>query len=96
MEPADVIVLVVAILVVIACPTIAALIAISKFRSGFWWALIGFFYGPIGILAAIVMPDGHWVPKGWVKIACARCSVVQNVAHEDPDVKCWRCHTPLF
>jgi hypothetical protein len=87
--------IVAAVIALLICPTIAAFIANSKFRSPGWWAVIGFFYGPLGVLAVIVVPDGHYVPKGWAKVTCGRCSATISVARVNPNIECWRCGAEL-
>jgi len=41
------------VLVWIVCAILSAVVASSKGRSGFGWFLLGFFFGPLGLLAAI-------------------------------------------
>ncbi|MGE4304740.1 MAG: hypothetical protein AB7E24_12005 [Novosphingobium sp.] len=70
-----------AIIIWLACAALAETIARSKGRSGCAWSLAGLLFGPIGVLAAAVMPpdedgiDRRAVAEG-KKRHCIYCAEV--------------------
>lgn len=73
------------------CGIVAGLIASHKDRSQGGFFLLGFFFGPIGILTAVLVAPGRpAAPRGTRAIACPRCNA-QHVASTQPDYECWQC-----
>lgn len=74
------------------CGIVAGLIASHKDRSQGGFFLLGFFFGPIGILAAVLVAPGRpAAPRGTRAVTCPRCNAQQNVASTQPDYECWQC-----
>lgn len=52
-----------AVLIWLACGVISAVLAANKGRNPLGWGLIGFFLGPLGLIAAAAMPDTKSNPQ---------------------------------
>lgn len=51
--------------------------------------VLGALFPLIGIIIAAV--SGQGAPAGMVRVKCPRCDAAQNVAHDAPGMRCWRC-----
>lgn len=51
--------------------------------------VIGALFPLIGIVIAAVSKPA--APAGMVRVTCPRCNAAQNVAHDAPGMRCWRC-----
>jgi hypothetical protein len=80
------------LLVLVVCGLIASGIASEKNRSGGGFFLIGFFFGPLGILvAALIGREKPKTPAGMRAVVCPRCNAEQNVDAHQPSFECWQC-----
>lgn len=80
------------ILVAAACGAAAGSLAGKKNRDVPGFALVGFLFGPIGVLvAAVVGPGEPPAPNGFVAVTCPRCNARQNVTKENPTFECYQC-----
>ena len=71
---------------------IAGTIAAKKGRSQLGFFFAGFFFGPIGILAVILVGPGRPpVPPGTHTALCPRCNAQQNVPATQLTYECWQC-----
>ena len=73
------------------CGVLAAVIASAKHRSAFGWFLIGVLFGPLGVLAALIVGDGDPIPKGMRKVVCPHCFARQAVDLSASQYECWQC-----
>lgn len=77
--------------VLLAGGLIAGAIAYSKTQSTsafFAYFVLGALFPLIGIIIAAASKS---VPAGMVRVTCPRCNTPQNVAHDAPGMRCWRC-----
>ncbi|MGW5317848.1 hypothetical protein [Nocardia thailandica] len=88
--------LIVAVCVGLVCGIIAGLIALKKNRSQAPFFLLGFFFGPLGVLAtALVGPGAPPAPSGMRAVTCPRCNARQNIDQRAADYECWQCKTTV-
>ncbi|MFF1555301.1 hypothetical protein ACFVX3_30205 [Rhodococcus erythropolis] len=74
------------------CAMIAGAIASRKDRSQGGFFTLGLFFGPIAILAAVLVAPGRpTAPYGMRAEACPRCNAQQNVTTVQSDYECWQC-----
>ncbi|MDV8008633.1 hypothetical protein [Rhodococcus sp. IEGM 1318] len=74
------------------CGVIAAVIASWKDRSQGGFFVLGFLFGPIGILVAVLAASGTPpAPKGTRAVVCPRCNAQQNVPTSQFQYECWQC-----
>lgn len=78
------------VLVGLVCGVLAMQIAVSRDRSAGWF-VVGFAFGPLGVLAALLAPRGFKTPDGRQAVTCPRCSTQQNVLATDATYECWQC-----
>ncbi|MDI9954927.1 MULTISPECIES: hypothetical protein [unclassified Rhodococcus (in: high G+C Gram-positive bacteria)] len=71
---------------------IAGVIAAKKNRSQLGFFLLGFCFGPLGILAAaLVSPGLPPAPLGTNVAICVQCNAQQNVPSTELTYQCWQC-----
>ncbi|QTJ67950.1 hypothetical protein HYG77_21760 [Rhodococcus sp. ZPP] len=74
------------------CGVVAAIIASRRDRSEGGFFLLGFFFGPLGVLAAVLASPGTpRAPKGTRAVMCPRCNARQNVPTTQDQYECWQC-----
>ncbi|MFF8323296.1 hypothetical protein ACH49M_03310 [Rhodococcus qingshengii] len=85
-------VLVVLVAVWLVCGMVAAVIAARKSRSAGGFFVLGFLFGPIGVLVAILAARGNpAAPKGSRSVTCPRCNAQQNISATQGQYECWQC-----
>ncbi|MGW5148218.1 hypothetical protein [Rhodococcus koreensis] len=67
------------VVVAVVCAGISAAIANKKNRDTLGFLVIGFLFGPIGVLASAVVASGRpAAPEGFVAVTCPRCNTDQR------------------
>ena len=76
----------------VVCGLLALVVANGKGRSGCGWGLLGFLFGPLGLLAAVGMPKvDKAAPVAQDLRPCPMCAEpIQKAA-----VKCRFCHSDV-
>ncbi|WP_333894505.1 hypothetical protein [Mycolicibacterium gadium] len=76
----------------IICAAVAEHIAKRKNLPTTLYAVLGIFFGVVGIIvAAVATPGTPPPPKGMQAVQCARCNAVTNIPVGDPTFECWQC-----
>ncbi|MFC9968497.1 hypothetical protein ACFVH4_30080 [Nocardia ignorata] len=84
--------LVFAVMVGFACGIVSMIIAEKKRRSPGGFFLVGFFFGPLGVLVTVLVARGEPAPPAGMRaVTCPRCTARQNVAEDQADYECWQC-----
>ena len=73
----------------IICILAAGIIAKRKNRSENLFAMLGLIFGPLGVLAAVLVSPG--VPKGMQAVTCPRCNAKQNIPAGQTTFECCQC-----
>ena len=73
----------------VVCIVAAGIIALRKNRSENLFALLGLIFGPLGVLAAVLVSPG--VPKGMQAVSCPRCNAKQNIPAGQTTFECCQC-----
>ena len=82
------------VVVAVVCAGISAAIANKKNRDTLGFLVIGFLFGPIGVLISAVVASGRpQAPEGFVAVTCPRCNTDQNVTRDEPKFECYQCKT---
>jgi RNA polymerase subunit RPABC4/transcription elongation factor Spt4 len=87
------------------CGVLAAIVSSSKGRNGCGWFVLGFLFGPLGLLAAVGMskpaPPATAVPAQKIVTTAAvepewtaACSACRSRVHPDATI-CPHCRSPL-
>lgn len=80
------------LVVAMVCAVIAGYLAGKKHRDALGFAIVGFLFGPIGVLVAAVVGAGQPpAPEGFVAVTCPRCNTRQNVNKESITFECYQC-----
>ncbi|KAA0096135.1 hypothetical protein CIW49_21730 [Mycolicibacterium sp. P1-18] len=73
---------------------VSANIAKKKNRSEIGFLALGFFFGVIGLVVALVVSPGQpKPPPGMRGVTCPRCNARQYVWPNGGDYECWQCRT---
>jgi hypothetical protein len=76
------------------CGVAASAIAANRNRSAAGFFFAGFFLGPIGVHAALVIVDAPpFPPAGHFRADCPRCEATEIVVKGSPSYECWQCKT---
>ncbi|MBC7303436.1 MAG: hypothetical protein H5T78_21115 [Nocardia sp.] len=76
----------------LVCGLISMNIASNKDRSVGGFFAVGFLFGPLGVLATVLVGRGEpRAPQGTRAVTCPRCNARQNVAKDQADYECWQC-----
>ena len=83
-------------LIWVGCGVAASLIAASKGRTGCGWFLIGFLFGPLGLLAALIIsPDpAHNIESGLSSGQLRRCPRCAEPIHHSATI-CRYCQSSV-
>jgi len=73
----------------VICIVAAGIIALRKNRSENLFAVLGLIFGPLGVLAAVLVSPG--VPKGMQAVSCPRCNAKQNIPAGQTTFECCQC-----
>lgn len=79
--------------VAIISAVVAGLIAQQKQRSYYGFLLLGLIFGPLAVLAAVLVGPGKAeAPSGMRAVKCPRCNAEQNVGTGHGEFECWQCN----
>ncbi|MFF2026947.1 hypothetical protein [Rhodococcus koreensis] len=85
-----------ALIVGAICGRIGAILAARKNLRTWAGLLLGFFFGPLGVLLIAVTPSNpDPAPKGMKSVVCQTCNARQNIPTDDQIHDCWQCKRQL-